>query len=409
MKCYLYLLVIVITFGAMRTFADNEFGGQSLDASQTYYLGARNYDPETGAYLAKDPIGITGGVNSYQYVSDNPVNMTDPLGLFGTWAYVAQGASYTGGAVLAISGAAMTGVGAGTSEFFGIGVPVAVLGVSFMVQGSSTMTASGLNISYMELHPDQTEIPLNSSGAGGLMVSALARANGVENSASFSTVNADGSFNGWGVANGAASIFDVVTTAGISGTSTFADAITSAQINSQFPGLAGTGLAAITPFSSDPNSAMYLNTSLIGFGGLSVTAGNTSSAISSIDAVFGDQLNSSGNSSSGDTVSSSGDIILPVNPGVPPVGGVLLNTAATLVGENLSDLTGAMYDPASGQFMFLGTNNPTPVKNINLDYSPPPCKPSMATLFRLLSPLCLQRKYSRLILKIFPFGLVTTP
>ena len=50
------------------------------------------------------------------------------------------------------------------------------------------------------------------------------------------------------------------------------------------------------------------------------------------------------------------------------VGGVLLNTAATLVGANLSDISGAMYDPVSGQFVFLGTNRPTPVKNINLDY-----------------------------------------
>jgi len=51
-----------------------------------------------------------------------------------------------------------------------------------------------------------------------------------------------------------------------------------------------------------------------------------------------------------------------------PVGGVLLDKAAQLVGQNLSDITGAMYDPVSGQFVFLGTNSPTPVKNINLDY-----------------------------------------
>ena len=51
-----------------------------------------------------------------------------------------------------------------------------------------------------------------------------------------------------------------------------------------------------------------------------------------------------------------------------PIGGVLLDKAATLVGQNLSDITGAMYDPVSGQFVFLGTNSPTPVKNINLDY-----------------------------------------
>jgi len=80
---------------------------------------------------------------------------------------------------------------------------------------------------------------------------------------------------------------------------------------------------------------------------------------------------SSASESSGSTSSdssSSGDLILTPDYGVLPVGGVLLNTAATLVGQNLSDITGAMYDPVSGQFMFLGTNSPTPVKNINLDY-----------------------------------------
>ena len=52
----------------------------------------------------------------------------------------------------------------------------------------------------------------------------------------------------------------------------------------------------------------------------------------------------------------------------PPVGGVLLDKAATLVGANLTDISGAMYDPVSGQFVILGTNNPAPVKGINLDY-----------------------------------------
>ncbi|MGD0613992.1 MAG: hypothetical protein ABSA69_00950 [Verrucomicrobiota bacterium] len=60
--------------------------------------------------------------------------------------------------------------------------------------------------------------------------------------------------------------------------------------------------------------------------------------------------------------------LTPIAPWNLPVGGVLLDTAATLVGQNLSDITGAMYDPVSGQFVFLGTNSVTPVKSINLDY-----------------------------------------
>ena len=50
------------------------------------------------------------------------------------------------------------------------------------------------------------------------------------------------------------------------------------------------------------------------------------------------------------------------------VGGVLLDKAAALVGQNLSEISGAMYDPVSGQFVILGTNTTSTVKNINLDY-----------------------------------------
>jgi len=46
-------------------------------------FGARDYDPEVGRWTAKDPIRFAGGQgNLYVYVANNPVNFTDPYGLF---------------------------------------------------------------------------------------------------------------------------------------------------------------------------------------------------------------------------------------------------------------------------------------------------------------------------------------
>lgn len=49
-------------------------------SGRSHYNYFRDYDPQTGRYIESDPVGLGAGVNTYAYVSDNPIAMVDPLG-----------------------------------------------------------------------------------------------------------------------------------------------------------------------------------------------------------------------------------------------------------------------------------------------------------------------------------------
>ena len=67
-------VAFLVPFGFAGGLADRDTG--------LVRFGYRDYDPDTGRWTAKDPIGIAGGdTDLYGYVQSNPVNLVDPLGL----------------------------------------------------------------------------------------------------------------------------------------------------------------------------------------------------------------------------------------------------------------------------------------------------------------------------------------
>lgn len=49
------------------------------------YFGYRFYTPSTGRWASQDPIGEAGGINLRGFVSNDPANLVDPLGLVEWW------------------------------------------------------------------------------------------------------------------------------------------------------------------------------------------------------------------------------------------------------------------------------------------------------------------------------------
>jgi RHS repeat-associated protein len=67
------------------SFDEVPFGMDPDTAFPFLHVGHRYYDPSTGRFLQRDPIGIGGGLNVYGYVDNVPSRDVDPEGLAFTW------------------------------------------------------------------------------------------------------------------------------------------------------------------------------------------------------------------------------------------------------------------------------------------------------------------------------------
>lgn len=120
------------------------YTGREFDADTgLYYYRARWYDAQVGRFISEDPLALSGGINLYTYVKNDPVRFIDPSGLTrcnrwlgglggallggGIGGLVGEAATTVAGAVggFAVAGppGALVGAGAGA----GAGVPVSVI------------------------------------------------------------------------------------------------------------------------------------------------------------------------------------------------------------------------------------------------------------------------------------------
>lgn len=99
---------------------DLRLPGQEWDLESGFnHNGFRNYATALTRYVESDPIGLAGGMNTYQYAQGNPFKYPDPKGLNSTVVYV--GVGYQAGVGQAVGQSQSWGFGYSyTQKLFGL-------------------------------------------------------------------------------------------------------------------------------------------------------------------------------------------------------------------------------------------------------------------------------------------------
>ena len=318
-------------------------GEDQEDGTGLSYNRARYYDAEIGSFVSRDPIGISGGLNVFQYCLSNPINNTDPLGDKPVPVIIVNPSADKGaGSSFRLAGQyAANNFGYKAIELAkGDGVNAAAVALS------NFKKTSGDTISFLAI------LDHGHAGSQSFGVDILSAAN-IGKLTSQTQPNA--AFCALGCNVGA---------------------ITS-----------GPGLGQTTP-----TGATYLQ-SLANASNRTVFGNTGTTGVNDLTGQFYFNIKPGGNSlirvPDGVPVGFGPNGQDPSNTGVPKnialpgrketghnspffdyfnQSGVLIDKAATLVETNLADIKGATYDPVSKQIVFLGSNNTPGVDGIDMDY-----------------------------------------
>jgi len=126
------------------------WGYQTHDDLPFLHVGPRYYDPASGRFVQRDPVGIQGGYNVYSYVRHSPTVFVDPSGLHLKGAIEdATAGGIVGGVAGAASGAVEGAIAGSVAGGFGAGPGAVAGGIAGGMTGSLFGYATGFVCHYV--------------------------------------------------------------------------------------------------------------------------------------------------------------------------------------------------------------------------------------------------------------------